>query len=564
MSLNGALQVGRTALAVSQAALQVAGNNMANATTAGYHRQTVHFTPARPQQITGNQYIGQGVQLYSIHREIDTALQSRYRDAISQHNRAQVDQQFLTAIEVLQNELTENDISSLLSTFFNSFSELANIPEDHAIRAVVIQEGVSLAGRISDLRHDYNVVIDDIDRSLGLSVEGINDILDQIADANLQIAQTESGQGEASSLRDQRDLLIDELAQYMEVTAIEQQNGAVDVLVGSTPIVLGTVSRGVELRTESVGDEVEVSIRVAADGTHLSINAGSIGGLLRQREDTVQPALDALDTFASQLIFEVNRLHTQGQGRTGFSSVTGTYSIDDTTANLNASASGLPYRIENGSFFIHVTHEETGQRSSYQISVDGDAMSLDDLINEINTVVGIPNVTAGTSISNQLTLDASSGYEITFSDDTSGALAALGINTFFSGEYAADINVNSVLLNNSNYLAAGSGHIDGSNGTALALAGLKDANLEGLGDLSLGQYWQNAVNDLAVRTSAAVADVESSGIVKDSLYSQIQSVSGVSLDEESINLLTYQRQYQAAARFIAVIDETIQTLLSLA
>ena len=76
--------------------------------------------------------------------------------------------------------------------------------------------------------------------------------------------------------------------------------------------------------------------------------------------------------------------------------------------------------------------------------------------------------------------------------------------------------------------------------------------------------WQNSVNSLAVRTNAANAGVESARLVRESLYSQVQAVSGVSLDEESINLLTFQRQFQAAARFITVIDETLQVLLSLA
>jgi flagellar hook-associated protein 1 FlgK len=562
MSLNGALQIGRSAIVASQAAMQVAGNNMANAATKGFHRRTVHLAGARDEMIVAGALAGTGVQLQAIRREVDTALQSRYRDALSQEHLALVDQRFLTALETLQNELTDNDLSSALSDFFNSFSELANNPEDHAVRSLVVEHGIALSDRVAALGAGYRDTLKEIDRTLGQSVISANDLLDRIAMLNAQIAQTEQGPSEAGNLRDQRDALIDELAQFAEVTVIEQESGAVDVLVGSIPVILAGVSRGLELRTETIDNDLEVSLRVAADGTELQIESGQIGGLLRQREETVQPAIDELNTFARQLIFQINRLHSQGQGRSGFESVEGTYLVDDTTSNLNSIDTGLAYRVENGSFFIHVTNQSTGVRSSYQINVDGNAHSLDDLIAAINAAV--PNVTAGTGMGNALALDAASGYEFSFSDDTSGVLAALGINTFFTGETAATMAVNQVVETDPNMVAAGANHVPGSNDTALAIADLQNAPLEDLNDRSLREFWQDSVNGLAVKTAAANLTADSAALVRDSIGAQIQAVSGVSLDEESINLLTFQRQFQAAARFIAVIDETLQTLLSMA
>jgi flagellar hook-associated protein 1 FlgK len=564
MSLNGALQIGRSAIVASQAAMQVAGNNMANAATKGFHRRTVHLAGARDEIIVAGAFAGTGVQLQAIRREVDTALQSRFRDAVSQEQQALIDQRFLTALETLQNELTDNDLSSALSDFFNSFSELANNPEDHAVRSLVVEHGLALADRIAGLGAGYQDTLNEIDRTLGTSIISANDLLDRIATLNAQITQTEQGLSEAGNLRDQRDALIDELAEFVDVTVLEQESGAVDVLVGSIPVILAGVSRGLELRIETEEDELEVSVRVAADGTELQIGSGRVAGLLRQREDAIQPAIDDLDTFARQMIFQVNRLHSQGQGRSGFDSVEGTYLIDDTTTNLNAIDTGLEYTIDNGSFFVHVTNQATGVRTSHQINVDGNAMSLDDLIDEINVVVGVPNVTAATGLGNVFTLTAATGYEVSFSDDTSGALAALGLNTFFTGQTAATMGVNQAVENDPNLVAAGAGHVAGSNDTALAIADLQNVSLTDLNDRSLREYWQDSVNSLAVQTAAANMTADSSALVRDSIAAQIQAVSGVSLDEESINLLTFQRQFQAAARFIAIIDETLQTLLSLA
>ena len=563
MSLNGALQIGRSALAASQAAMQVAGNNMANVATVGFHRRSIHLAAARDEIVGRNAFVGQGVRLEAIRREVDTALQSRLRDAIGQQNTALIDQRFLTSIETLQNELSDVDLSSELSAFFGAFSELANNPEDPSVRSLVVQQGATLSNKISALRGDYGVVIREIDRELGAAVIAVNDILDRISLLNSQITQTEQGVTETAALRDQRDLLIDQLAENLDVSVVEQANGTIDVFVGSEPIVLAGNSRGIDLRIETIQGKTEVSIRVKVDGTKLDVTTGRIGGLLRQRDETVQPAIDDLDTFSAQLIFQVNRVHSQGQGRTGQEQLTGTYNVADTTASLNLAASGLDFPIENGSFFIHMTHVDSGTRTTYQINVDGDADSLDDLINEINVVVGVPNLTASTNTTDALVLTAASGYEISFSDDSSGALAALGMNTFLTGADASTIGVNKTVQNDPSLVAAGAGHVPGSNGTALELADLQDASFGELGGTSLRGFWRDAVTALAVKAGAANTAVESSSLVRESLSAQVQAVSGVSLDEEAINLLTYQRQFQAAARFIAVIDETLQTLLSI-
>ena len=103
----------------------------------------------------------------------------------------------------------------------------------------------------------------------------------------------------------------------------------------------------------------------------------------------------------------------------------------------------------------------------------------------------------------------------------------------------------------------------GSNAAALDIARLEDTTVDSLGGRSLRGFWQSATTSLAVRTESANTKADSSRLVRESLDAQVQATSGVSLDEESINMLSYQRQFQAAARFIATVDETLQTLLSI-
>ncbi|MCH2145678.1 MAG: flagellar hook-associated protein FlgK [Phycisphaerales bacterium] len=563
MSLNGALQIGQSAIFASQAAITVAGNNMANAATPGYHRQRVGILPGRPEAIGGGQFMGTGVQLGSITRQIDVALQARLRTAIGEQAGAAIDQQFLSAIEMLQNELTDADISSQLSAFFNSWSELANNPTDSGMRSLVLQQGESLAGGIRQLREEYTVVREEIDRGLGVSVERANGLLEEIAQLNVQIAQTEHGAGQANTLRDQRDALVDQVAELINVTTVDQPNGAVDILVGSIPVVLSGESRGIELRMESTDGVLEASVRVAADGSELIVDNGTIGSLIRQRDETVDPAIEQLDTFAHHLIHQVNRVHSQGQGMHGWTSVTGTTMASDTSAAMSTAASGIPFPMENGSFVLSVVDSETGSRASYLIQVDPDSMSMDNLVSTINSEVGAGAI-ASTTVDGSLKLEAAAGYEIEFSEDSSGVLSALGINTFFTGSSGFDIGVSESLSGNPTLLGAGGEYIVGSNATALAMVELQDLAIDDLGGRSLRESWQAGVTDLAVRTSAANTRLQGASLVRQSLDAQAQAVSGVSLDEEAIDLMSHQRQFQAAARFISVIDETLQTLMSIA
>jgi flagellar hook-associated protein 1 FlgK len=288
-----------------------------------------------------------------------------------------------------------------------------------------------------------------------------------------------------------------------------------------------------------------------------------VGALFRQRSETVDPAIADLDNLSRALIFQVNRIHSQGQGTRGYSSVTGLNTVRDVTGNLAADATGIPFDIRNGSFELHVTNQSTGERTTVLVAVDPNTTSLTQLAARISAA--FPGGTGSASVTpdGALKIDATNGYEVSFSDDSSGALAALGINSFFGGSDATDIAVNQAIVDDPRLLASGQGHVGGSNGTALAIAALETLGVDSLGGRSIRGFWQSATTDLAVRTQAANTRAESAMLVRESLDAQIQAVSGVSIDEESINMLSYQRQFQAAAKYIATIDETLQTLLTI-
>jgi flagellar hook-associated protein 1 FlgK len=160
---------------------------------------------------------------------------------------------------------------------------------------------------------------------------------------------------------------------------------------------------------------------------------------------------------------------------------------------------------------------------------------------------------------------ASSNQNVTFSfgEDTSGALAALGINTFFTGSDATNIAVNGVLTNDPSMLATGRGNVTGSNGNAQALALAGSAAVGALKGKSLTGYYGDYIGTLSAQAKNASDNVTAQNAIHDTLYAQQQAISGVSMDEEAINLTKYQRAFEGSARFITVVDEMMQTLLGL-
>ncbi|MGD9689066.1 MAG: flagellar hook-associated protein FlgK [Phycisphaerales bacterium] len=580
MSLNSAFQIGRSSLGASQIAIQTAGNNVANAATPGYSRQVLSLVPT-PDQNAGPYFIGRGVQIGSIRRQVDSALQQRLYSSVSQQSLAQTNLRLLSTVEAALGELSDTDVGSQLSAFFNSWSNLANSPSDPARRSLVVQQGQALAGHLRQVRQALVDQRTQLDSDLGAAVNSADDLVGRIAALNAQIVISDNASGNANTLRDQRDVLVGQLAELVDITTVDQVDGSQDVLVGSTPIVLAGRSRGIQLRATSTGSAPALSVTTRDNNEVLSVTQGRIGSLLDNRTTLVSDTLTRLDALASQTIFQVNRAHAQGSGTTPRTSATGALSVGSTDLGValndpaNATFAGLPFAAQNGSFEITVRNTATGTSETRRITIDLDGITAagtpgfadDSSVNSIVAALGaIANVTASVNGSGQVQIDAASGYELSFSNDSSGVLAVLGVNTYFTGRDATDIAIRPELVQTPGLLSSGRRDTAGQpieNGAARDIAAIRDLGLAALGGASLTSYWDDAVGAIATRTGAASTASAATGAVRESLEAQRSSLSGVNIDEEAINLITYQRQYQASARFISTVDEMTQILLTI-
>lgn len=577
--LTTALQIGRSALLSYQSALQAVGNNISNASSTSYTRQTPILTPQMGAMLPEGFQAGAGVALTSLKRNIDEALESRLRQGVSDQGSMTVQQQALGRIEAIVNELTDHDLSTLMSDFFSAFSSLRNNPADVAQRGVVINTGVSLVTEIRRQRVDVMSLRDELNGQVEDLTAVASRLAGEIAGLNTQIIESESRLGGvASALRDQRDAKLRELSDIIEVDARPTENGGMNVYLGNDPLVQGGLSRG--LKTELFVDDgsPRMVVEFADNNGKVALRGGQLEGLVEARDTHAKSYLDDLDTLAAALIQEVNKVHSQGQGLSesgrvlGLTNVLGTYGVDDADAALNdPDAAGLDLTPRNGSFKITVTNVLTGASQTATIAVDldglnGDDTTLNSLAAAINAHPRLDNLTATVLADGRLRIasDDASVYEFTFSEDSSNVLAALGINTFFTGTDAHDIDVNAYVASNGNLLAAGRSNLPGDGDNAAAIAALQTAASDLLGGQSITAYYNNVVGRLAISGSAAKAGSDAASSILTSLQAQRESISGVSLDEEAITLIKFERAFQGAARYVTVVNELLDEMINLA
>src|SRR5438477_8523181 len=449
MSLVSALNIGKSALAVHQAAIQVTSNNVANAGNTDYTRQTPDIVPGSDQLYKPGVFLGSGLNLQAVQRQIDDSLQARIHSSISDSESATSRQQWLSRVETIFHELGNDDLSSQMSTFFNSWSDLANKPQDIGLRQIVIQNGDSLAGSIRDIRSQLDGVRSDMDKRLTTVAGDANSLADQVAYLNEQISASEAGAGQsANSLRDQRDAVLSQLSKLMDIKTQDTGTGMVNVLVGSDPLVLGNTNRGVGFSIESSNNQLIPKLFIKADNGTLNVTSGTIGGLLGLRTE-VQNSTDQVDSLAGNLIFELNKLHSSGQGLEGLSQITASNAVADTSAVLNSTDANLDFPPSNGSFVIHVKQKGTGLVTSTLINVDLDGLNNNDTtLDSLRAALdGVNGISATISAGKLKIQSDSSDVEFSFSQDSSGVLSSLGINSFFKGTDAHDIAINTDLKN---------------------------------------------------------------------------------------------------------------------
>lgn len=566
MGLSSALSIGRTALTAYQAALNVVGQNIANAGTPGYSRASARLSALPGPGLTVGQ-IGNGVRLDAVRRHVSETLNARLRLAGSDQQSALAQRSNLTRIESIFDPLGNYNLGSLMGEFFKSVSNLQNTPESAGARAIVVSSAQALTGRFQEIRDQLVGLRSELNVQIEQQVAQADELAGRVAELNLRITTAEaSSAGSSAALRDERDRLLSELSEYFAITVREQPSGAVNVYIGSQSLIQAGQSFGLKTVSETDAQGLLASVvRFKIDNGPVVASSGSVRGLIEARDIHGGGQLERLNTLAAALIREVNTIHSGGKGLSGFATLTGLTYVKDPALPLSTADNGIAFLPRAGSFFIDVRDQATGSIVRTQIHVDLDGIGADSTLNSIasDITTNVANIKATVLPDGRLELVSDDGYRFTFADDTSGLLAALGINTFFSGTDAGTISVNPLMASSPSFIAAARSDLSGDGSNATAMAALADAALAGLGGVSLNSYYNATISQIAVSSSSAQSALEAGSIIFDSLTAQREGVSGVSLDEEAVSMISYQRAFEGAARYMRVVDDMLQVLLGL-
>jgi len=566
MSLFSSLQLASNALQAQSIGLQVVGQNIANVNTPGYSRAEMNLAPAATQRV-GRLLLGLGVDVQSIKQRIDEHLNERLRSATADRVGGDIQQSTYSQLEGIINELSDTDLSSSMNAFFGSIAQVLSQPASVSVRNLAMLQGQTLAGDINRLASRATEVRDDLNEQVAEMAPDINRLLTQIAGFNVKIATAEGGGSlgsDAVGLRDQRSQALEQLAQLIDIQTQEQSSGAINVFAGGDFLVFEGVNRQVKVENTQVDGLNVAKLLISETDSPIVSASGKLAGLSDARDSIVGSFLGKLNDFTKSLAFEFNKVFSSGQGLSGYSQVTADQPVLNVDAPLDAA--GLAYRPVSGSFNVLVHDKQTNLTRTTRINIDlngldDDDTSLTKLVTQLNAVDG---VAASIDPNGKLIIKSlSPTTDLAFGDDTSGTLAALGINTFFTGTSAATLGINAAVRNDPSKFAASRSGIDGDTANAVDLANFSDRILDSANGRSISQFYEQVVGE--VTQGAAVAKSVATGFqtFEDTLRGQQLAVSGVNIDEETISMLGYQRAYQASARFIQTINELLNLLTNL-
>ena len=296
------LNIGTSGLLAYQRAIGTTSNNIANASTEGYSRQDTSLANRAPQFLGGN-FQGQGVQVDNVRRISDEFVNRQLTDATTTAAGAETRVQIANRIDDLLAD-ESSGLQPVLDSYFDAAQDVSSDPTSSSAREVFRTEAESLVERLGSIDSRLQEQREIVNGQIETGVQEVNDLAESLADVNRAIVSG-STQASPNDLLDQRDRLVNELAEKVDVRTVEQDDGALNVFVGNgQSLVLGGDAR--ELRAEALsGDPDQLDIGVpSGDGTasiSRFIQGGELGALLETRGGLIDEAQNTLGQIAHSL-----------------------------------------------------------------------------------------------------------------------------------------------------------------------------------------------------------------------------------------------------------------------
>ncbi|MEL4024093.1 flagellar hook-associated protein FlgK [Lysinibacillus endophyticus] len=499
------LEASKRGLFTQQSALYTTGHNISNANTVGYSRQRVNMSPTQGYPGIGLNapktpgYIGTGVQADSVQRIRDGFTDMQYRQETNKLGYWEAKSQSITQMEDILNEPSDYGLAKSMDEFWNSLQDLNVRPQDGGARAVVIQRGVAVADSLNYMYNSITQLKDNAGEEIGILLKDANSILEQIASINEQIQAIEPNGYMPNDLYDARDNLLDQLSTYFPIETSNVPSGG-----NSLPIAEGSVTVSLKLK----------------DGTKVTLVDGKDYAKLQNLGASESDGITPKDMITGLRIVNKDGSTTEAK-------------IDNVSdlGKFKALVDSYGYADSNG--------QEKGL--------------FPDMIENLNKMAQ-EFATAFNTIHK-------AGFDL--AGATGQAFFVQKGSTDETGITAGNIYVNQALIDDPNLIAASDAANEPGNGKqALKLANMKFDSIAGLEDVSVQTYFEGLIGQLGVDGQQAQRLAYNAQTLQQAVTERRASISSVSLDEEMTNMITFQQAYNANARMITVIDETLDKIIN--
>lgn len=624
--MSDLLNLGSSAIRSYQTAIEVIGDNIANASTEGYSRREAVLR-AGPVLNNGNPLyrdlgLGSGVEVGSIRRAYDMFRTAQARTAGGDFARLEARQAWLSD---LQASLGRSEISLgvQLTRFFNAAEDLASSPTATAVRSRFLETADSVAQRFRGMASEFDSVRAGLGAAVTDEVNQINAITRALADVNLQLTRAPGGTPQAAALADQRDSLLDKLASRVGVSITERAKGTIEVRLGGDngPLLVDGAT------STSLGvDSSNGSLSIVYNPDHAPrpvrlLPSGSLSGLL-EASDRLEKTAAEVDLLADEFVAAVNAKHALGvdlNGQAGermFDNVTlvttmsrtssGRATVDVTLTDSSALAASRYQLSYDGTTSSWTLSREDGSASvsggptltldGMTIEVggaplDGDSYSIAPRTGAAGVQLRLidPEKIAAAApwLADHAIGNSGSARIEVMANDAAVALPPLDkyvVRIIEPGMFElVDPATDSVVVPAQAYtdgalidgygfsfrLSAGASAGDSFTIERTPPGTSDNANIRALIDLRLPteggfeQGYDRIVTSVATALSETKSLADATKVVRDQAVAARDAISGVNLDEEAADLIRYQQAYQAASKVIATARALFDTIFDI-
>ena len=613
------IEIGKRSLLAQSQSITTAGHNISNADTEGYSRQRVNVTTFNPiyrpdlsRAETPGQ-IGQGVSVESIERVRDELLEKRIVAQSNQESYWKTRENYYVMIEGVYNEPADISIRTNMDKFWQSWQELSLYPESKAARQAIISRGESLVNSIHQRNNALVGIGNILNGDIEATVEQVNSYSKQISELNIEIVKSKAMGDNPNDLLDRRDLLTEKLSNLINITTDNRDSDEFMIHVDGKILVQGGKYRSFDL--ETVTDGTGYSKVVWSDTKEdASFSGGSLGALIGLRDEDLRNELQSLNTMTMNFVDLVNDVHRNAVGAnntTGLDFFVEQPYVTNALGNYDRNGDG----VEDTSMIFSMTgsnelnpQEQVGIEGVITLSGKNGNVEIpyfptdtvETVINRINDSTS--EVKAYLDRNNELVLKATTSedssnpdFVIRYVEDSGHFLAGYAGILNGSGEenaYTFDV-ANAVenltgntqfsvapVLNPSGYVAINpalqldvmsvaasypdvAGFAESGDGRAANdIASLRNSSVMIGENKTFDDYFAESVTNVALKGEQAQLNYESQIAIMSDLRAMRDSISGVNIDEELADIIKFQHGYNAAAKFITVVDELLDTVIN--